>query len=347
MALAAKHRDVPLTPAAVPPPEGLTVEMLDRMTRFPGDLGVLPANNLPISPAQRLKIDLGRKLFFDSRLSLDRASSCATCHDPQKAFGDGRPLPTGFRGAALLRHTPTLLNVALGVLQFWDGRAVGLEAQAVMPIMAGGEMNMGSEVNIVQRLHESPDYDPLFQEVYGSSPNLKLLGDAIAAFESTLTTPDSPFDRYVGGDRNALTLQQKRGLALMVGKAGCVQCHSGPNLTDGKFHNIGLQAVAGSVTDLGRFEVTGREQDRGAFKTPTLRNIAITAPYMHNGSIASLEAVIDHYDRGGENVPGKSDLIFELGLTRREKLDLIALLRALTGTFPSNGQASKSAGVDQ
>jgi cytochrome c peroxidase len=347
LALSAERRGVPVTPAAVPLPTGLTVEMLDRMTRFPGDLGVLPVNNLPISPAQRLKIELGRKLFFDTRLSIDRAQSCATCHDPKKAYGDAQPLATGFKGVTLRRHTPTLLNAALGSALFWDGRADGLEAQAVMPMMAAGEMNMGSEANILQRLRERPDYDPLFQQIYGSSPNLKLLGDAIAAFEATLMTPDSPFDRYVRGDRNALTLQQRRGLALLVGKAACVQCHSGPNFTDGEFYNIGLRTVAGGATDFGRFDVTRSERDRGAFKTPTLRNVAITGPYMHDGSIATLEEVIDHYARGGDDVPGKSDLVFALGLTKQEKLDLIAFLQALTGTFPPDGQAAKSTGGDQ
>lgn len=341
-ALAADQRSVRAAKAVMPPPGGLTVALLDRMTRLPGDLGPLP-NNLPISPAQRLKIDLGRSLFFDTRLSGDRASSCATCHDPNKAFGDGRPLGTGHGGVSLLRHTPTLLNVSMGVLQFWDGRADGLEAQAVMPIMADAEMNLRSEVDIVQRLREKPDYDPRFQQVYGSSPNLKLLGDSIAAFEATLTTPDSPFDRYVRGDRNALTLQQKRGLVLMIGKASCVQCHSGPNFTDGKFHNIGLPPVSGAAADFGRFNVTKNEADRGAFKTPTLRNVAITGPYMHNGGMATLETVIDHYSRGGEEVAGKSDLIFELDLTANEKLDLIAFLKSLTGTYPPDGRAVKPA----
>ena len=341
LALAAKHTGVRphAITAQVLPPTGLTVEMLDKMTHRPGNLGALPANDLPISPSQRLKIELGRKLFFDTRLSIDHASSCATCHDPMKAFGDAQPLATGFKGKILRRHTPTLLNAVLGVPQFWDGRADGLEAQAAMPLMAANEMSMGSEINVVQRLRERPDYDPLFQLIYGSSPNLKLLGDAIAAFEATLVTPNSPFDRYVRGDKRALTFQQKRGLVLMVGKAGCVQCHSGSNFTDGKFHNIGLSSVAGAETDLGRFEVTRREQDRGAFKTPTLRNVASTAPYMHNGSMATLDGVIDHYARGGEDVPTKSDLIFELGLTKPEKVDLIAFLDALTGTLPPDEAA--------
>jgi cytochrome c peroxidase len=172
---------------------------------------------------------------------------------------------------------------------------------------------------------------------------MKLLGDAIAAFEETLVTPNAPFDRYVRGDRTALTPQQKRGLALMVGKAACVQCHSGPGFTDAKFHNIGLPRVLGAAADLGRFEVTKSDPDRGAFKTPTLRNVAITGPYMHDGSVPTLEGVIDHYAKGGGDVPGKSDLIFDLELTAGEKRDLVAFLQSLTGTFPFEGHSASGA----
>jgi cytochrome c peroxidase len=153
---------------------------------------------------------------------------------------------------------------------------------------------------------------------------------AISAFERTLITPDSPFDRYLNGDKNALSLEEKRGLVLFIGKASCSQCHNGPNLTDDKFHNLGSYRP----DDTGRYKVTRAEKDRGAFKTPTLRNIALTMPYMHDGSLRTLEEVIDHYDQGGGRARNKSDLILKLSLTQQEKSDLAAFLKTLTGKMP-------------
>jgi cytochrome c peroxidase len=316
------------------PAAGLTQARLDGLSRLPGDLAALPPA-FPLTPARAAKISLGRALFFDTRLSADRSMSCGTCHDPRFAFADGKPLPAGFGGKTLRRHSPTVLNAAFTIPQFWDGRAAGLEAQATMPIMSTDEMHMVTEKMLVDRLEADASYSRGFRAVYGASPNLKLIADALAAFEQTLVTPDAPFDRYVRGDRGALTEQQKRGLMLFVGKAACSQCHLGPNFTDGSFHNVGVPVAPGHPADDGRFEVTKDPKDRGAFKTPTLRNVDRTAPYLHDGSVATLEEIVDLYNRGGGPGAGKSDLIFELDLTTNEKKDLVSFLHSLTGTMPS------------
>jgi cytochrome c peroxidase len=224
-----------------------------------------------------------------------------------------------------------VLNAAFNKLQFWDGRAASLEEQAAGPIMAAAEMNMPSEQELVRRLSESARYRSAFLTVFGGAPSLQTVSRAIAAFERTLVTPDAPFDRYAAGDKHALTDQQKRGLLLFIGKASCTQCHRGPNFSDDEFHRIGL---VGSTDDVGRFAVTKREQDRGAFKTPSLRNVALTAPYMHDGSVASLEAIVDFYDRGGDAAGGRSDKVLPLELTTTEKSDLVAFLASLTGRLP-------------
>jgi cytochrome c peroxidase len=320
----------------VPPSAGvLTPARLDGFRRLPGDLGALPlVPPFPVTPMRAAKIGLGRDLFFETRLSVDRTMSCATCHDPRHGFADGKVLSPGFGGKTLRRHSPTVLNAAYTVAQFWDGRASGIEAQAIMPIMSNDEMNMGSEAIVVERLEQEPKYAQAFRQLYGAPPNLKLIGDAIAAFEQTLVTPDSPFDRYARGDRSALSEQQKRGLILFVGKAACSQCHLGPNFTDGVFHDLGAAPLSGAPPDAGRFEVTKNPADRGAFKTPTLRNVSLTAPYLHDGSMATLRQVVDFYNKGGGPDAGKSDRLFELGLTAAEIEDLISFLESLTGTLP-------------
>jgi cytochrome c peroxidase len=308
--------------------------MLDQMSRLPGDLGPLPP--VPVSadnPQDEAKIDLGRKLFFDPRLSRDRVQSCASCHDPRKGFSDGRPRAVGFGGRELARRSPSVLNAAYNVRQFWDGRAWSLEQQAEGPILAAAEMNMSADL-VGTRLQAIPEYNRSFQAVFGGRPTLENVAKAIAAFERTLITSDSPFDAYTRGDKAALSINEKRGLILFIGKAACVQCHKGPNLTDSRFHRLGLPLRAPGPEDVGRFAVSGKEQDRGAFKTPTLRNVSSRAPYMHDGALKTLEEVVDFYDRGGDGDPQKSPLIFELGLSQQEKSELIAFLRSLAGQPP-------------
>ena len=280
------------------------------------------------------KIELGKKLFFDTRLSLDRASSCATCHSPEKAFADGLPRAKGFQGVTLPRNSPTVLNAAYNTAQFWDGRATTLDEQCKGPLLAPAEMNMLDEKHLVDRLSSIPGYRHDFQTIFGGSPSLDSVTRAVAAFERTLVTPGSRFDRYAMGDKHALSEAEKRGLILFIGKAACSECHNGPNFTDNKYHNLGIAPAHGNPDDVGRFAVTKNPEDRNAFKTPTLRNITLTAPYMHDGSSATLEEVVELYDRGGGDAPNKSKLIYKLNLTGQEKADLVAFMKSLNGTMP-------------
>src|SRR4030095_471366 len=198
--------------------------------------------------------------------------------------------------------------------------------------MAAAEMNMPSEKEVVDRLNLSSSYTDLFRAAFDEAPNLKNIAKAIASFERTLVTPDSRYDRYLSGDKTALTEQEKRGLILFIGKASCSACHNGNNLADNKFHV--LAPTPNQPEDGGRYAVSKDEKDRGAFKTPTLRNVELTAPYTHNGALKSLEEVIEFYDQGGGEAKNKSDLIFKLELTKQEKADLLAFLKSLTGRQP-------------
>jgi cytochrome c peroxidase len=307
----------------------LSIQMLDEMRSLPGDLAALPALT-PGGSDNRDEIELGKQLFFETRLSLDRSLSCASCHDPAKGFTDGKALATGFAGKELKRHSPTILNSAFNTLQFWDGRSHSLEDQALGPITNPDEMNMVNGQLAVERLGKIAQYREMFQKVYGQSPTLNGIAKAISAFERTLITPDSPFDKYMKGDKNALRPAEKRGLLLFISKASCSQCHNGANLTDNEFHNLGQNRS----DDLGRFRISGEEKDKASFKTPTLRNVALTAPYLHDGSFKTLEEVVDYYNRGGGDSPNKSNLINKLFLTNQEKRDLVAFLKSLTGNLP-------------
>ncbi|MBL9121614.1 MAG: cytochrome-c peroxidase [Phycisphaerae bacterium] len=311
-----------------------TIEMLDQLPSLPGELGALPASvDNPNNPTTPEKVELGNMLFFDTRLSRDHSMSCATCHDPNKGWADGRPLAQGFGGKVLGRHSPTVLNAAFNSAQFWDGRAPDLEAQAIGPIMATGEMNSASEAEVIERLSASKDYRDRFQKVFGSAPTLADVGKAIAAFERTVISTDSRFDAYCKGDKKALTDSEKRGLILFFGKASCTQCHSGPNFSDNKYHNLGGHGST-PTEDLGRYGISKDEKDRGAFKTATCRSVDLTGPYMHDGRLATLEEVVDYYNAGGGSDPKKSELMQPLNLTASEKTDLVAFLKSLTGSVP-------------
>lgn len=313
----------------------ITPQMVDSMKILPGGLAALPAVPVPEdNPQSNAKVELGKQLFFDTRMSGDFSSSCATCHNPSIAFTDGLPRSRGFGGKTLLRNSPTVLNAAYNSAQFWDGRAATLDEQCKGPLLSPQEMNMVDEKHLVDRLNAVPEYRRDFQMVFGTGPTLDNVAHAIAAFERTLVTPDSRFDRYARGEKTALTDQEKRGLVVFFGKGSCSECHKGPNFTDNKYHNLGANPVPGNPEDLGRFAITHNPEDRGAFKTPSLRNVALTAPYMHDGSVATLEDVVDFYDRGGDGAPNQSKLIFKLNLTAQEKQDLIAFLKTLTGTLP-------------
>lgn len=317
------------------PVPAITPEMVDSMKVLPGGLAALPQVKAPAdNPQSQAKVELGRRLFFDTRLSLDHRSSCATCHDPEKAFTDGLPRAKGFKGVTLRRNSPTVLNAAFNESQFWDGRAATLDEQCKGPLLSQDEMNMLDEKHLVERLSKVKGYRKDFQNVFGSGPTLDNVAHAIAAFERTLVTPGSRFDQYVLGDKNALTAQEKRGLVVFFGKGACSECHKGANFTDNNFHNLGLVPAPGAPADPGRFAVSNNPEDKGAFKTPTLRNVALTGPYMHDGSSATLEEVIELYDRGGGDGPNKDKLIFKLNLSPQEKSDLVAFLKTLTGNLP-------------
>lgn len=247
-----------------------------------------PQDN-PTTPA---KVGLGKKLFFDPRLSGDNKMSCATCHMPDKAYGDGLALSPGAGGAALERNTQTCLNVGFFKSFFWDGRAASLEEQALGPIQSKVEMNQ--DLNELEaELSAIPGYVIEFESVFGTKPSLDGIAKALAAFQRTLVTEPAPFDRFLAGDKDALSDEAKRGLELFRGDAGCIECHNGPLLSDGKFYRLGV-----SFKDKGREKITGKKEDRYRFRTPSLRNIAETGPYMHNGSQKTLEEVVTFYFRG-------------------------------------------------
>jgi cytochrome c peroxidase len=282
-------------------------------------------------------VDLGRSLFFDTRLSSNNAISCATCHQPDRGFSDGQRYSVGVAGTPLKRHTPHLFNLAWGKTFFWDGRSASLEEQALVPLRSADEMGLPGDAAAV-KLASIPEYVAAFDRAYPKSGiTMKHLARAIAAFERTIVADDSPVDRYQAGDRTALDPAAVRGRQLFFGRALCSTCHSGPNFTDGLFHNTG---VLGS--DLGRaaFDRVGEFQMRPypffqmrrAFKTPGLRNVALTAPYQHDGSEETLEEVVRFYNLGGRDPAsyGKALDIRPLNLSDADLSDLVAFLRALT-----------------
>lgn len=276
------------------------------------------------------KVSLGKQLYFDQRLSRDNTVSCATCHSPRFGFTDGNPVSTGIQGQKGGRSAPTVVNRIFSREQFWDGRAASLEEQAVGPIASPIEMGFTHE-EVVQRLKGIEGYRSQFKDVFGTEDfTIEHVGKAIASYERTVISGNSPFDRFQAGDETALSAEAQRGLALFEGKASCVVCHSGPNFTDEKYHNLGVGADK-SEPDLGRFEVSQEEADMGAFKTPTLRDIALSAPYFHDGSAETLEKVVEYYNQGGVENPHLSSLVVPLNLTDEEEADLVLFLRSLTG----------------
>lgn len=294
-------------------------------------LGQLP--NVPI-PAYNLqypaKVELGKLLFFDPRLSKDNTVSCASCHVPAAGFADPRQFSLGVGGKQGGRNAPPALNAAYNQLQFWDGRAGSLEEQALGPIQNPIEMAETLD-GVVKKLGKVRDYQARFRAVFGEDISPGGIAMAIAAFERTLISTNSPFDRYVAGDQKALSDTAQRGLGLFAGKARCLLCHNGPNFTDNKFHNIGVPQTGPLKEDVGRYAVTKRASDRGAFKTPSLRSVALTAPYMHTGDLKTLEDVMEFYNKGGEAKTGKDTLITALNLTAQEKKDLVEFMKSLTG----------------
>jgi cytochrome c peroxidase len=265
-----------------------------------------PENN----PLSIEKIALGRKLFFDKRLSRDGSIACASCHDPNLAFSDARPVALGIAGRKGTRRSPRIANRAYGKSFFWDGRAATLEEQVGGPIANPLEMDL-----------------PVAEAASRLSLSETELRRALASYVRTILAGDSPYDRFVAGDRNALDAQAQEGLKIFRGKGGCIACHLGPNLTDERFHNTGV-----GTGDEGRANWSGRPEDTAAFKTPSLREVTATPPYMHDGSVATLEDVVEHYNRGGRANPYLDSELHQLQLTDAEKRALVAFLKTLSGT---------------
>ena len=310
------------------------------------------------------KISLGEALYFDKRLSADGTVSCATCHDPASAFTDRSMTASGFGSRAGTRNAPTVLNAMFSTALFWDGRAGSLEDQAKQPLINQSEMGMPDYAAVVARVGSVPDYVERFRRVFDSEVSINLVAKAIAAYERTLLSGDSPFDRFQAGDASAITAIQKRGWNLFRGKAQCMKCHtftrSAPFFSDFAFHNTGVAAKARNseqlvqsvraagiaradeaeqlsrlahaegISDLGRYLVTRRQADIGAFKTPTLRDIELTAPYMHEGSQKTLLDVVRFYNRGGEGNAYLDPRIRPLKLTEDEMNSLVEFMRSLT-----------------
>lgn len=287
---------------------------------------VWPADN-PYSPE---KADLGRYLYFDPRLSADGTVSCATCHNPQYAFTDGAPVSTGIRGQKGNRSAPTVINRAYSLAQFWDGRAPTLEAQAKGPMANPIEMGNTHEA-ITDNLKKISGYRELFAKAFGTEDfTIDQVAKAITTFERTIMSGNAPYDRYKAGQKNAMSPAQVRGMDVFFNKAKCDACHEGVNFTSNMYANLGVGADKPDP-DVGRYSVTHDPKDWGAFKTPTLREIAHTAPYMHDGSLKTLEDVVEFYNKGGipnQNLDAK---IKRLNLTDRDKKDLVAFLNALSG----------------
>lgn len=282
---------------------------------------------LPVPPQNPLLADrvaLGERLFFDPILSRDRSVSCGTCHLPEHAFSDGLAKSVGVEGRVGLRNAPSLLNVAYRTSLFWDGGALFLESQALVPLEDHREMDLPVE-DALDRLRRHPEYPALFAEAFdGEAPTVRTLTYALAAYQRTLVSAPTAFDRYRAGDADALSPEARAGLALF--ETHCQSCHAGPLLTSEGFENNG---AAVTDEDPGRERITFSAADRGTFRVPSLRAVARTAPYFHDGRFQTLEAVVAHYDRGGDATPGQSPRVRPLRLAEADRDALVAFLKTL------------------
>lgn len=362
----------PSLTAGVPGTGPITLEQIDAWLAEPANHVVLEPE-LPLglsqgagqiqglaeNPLTRAKIELGRQLYFDTRLSANSTVSCASCHDPAMGYTAHTQTGVGIDGQKGGRNSPVSFNRILSGKQFWDGRADSLEDQAVGPIANPIEMGFTHE-GVVKRLAEIPVYRRQFETIFGEV-TIDRVGQAIAAFERVIVTEPSPYDYHeqflpftkmdeediaddeelaakyaaakAAAEAHPLSESARRGRELFFGKANCTACHVGANLADELYHNLGV-GMAAAEPDLGRFVVTKEEKDRGAFKTPTVRNVALTAPYMHDGSQATLEEVVAWYDKGGHPNPHLSDKIKPLNLTEQERADLVEFMKACTSDTP-------------
>ncbi|HEY9126910.1 MAG TPA: cytochrome c peroxidase [Acidobacteriaceae bacterium] len=305
----------------------------------------LPAVPYPKdNPPTAETIALGRRLFYDNILSKGNSLSCSSCHQPEFGFRDARELSIGAEGKLGKRHAPTIINAAYYTRLFWDGRAKSLEDQVGFPIADPLEMNQTHEASVA-KIKKNPEYEALFAQAFGS-PGVTMgrLSAALASFERTIVSGDSPFDKYqYEGKKDALTPAQIRGLAVFLDphKGNCASCHTiGPKdalFTDNQFHNTG-EGVGddGQFTDQGYYEQTRKNADRGTFKTPTLRDVAISGPYMHDGRLKTLKDVVDFYAGRGNSNPYLDPRMANIQLTGQDRSDLVEFMRALTGTLPKN-----------
>ncbi len=291
--------------------------------KAPRGLGAVPIPKDNQHTAE--KVELGKQLYFDKRLSVDNTVSCASCHDPKLGWSNGDKTAVGVGGQRGGRSAPTVLNTAYQQFQFWDGRAPSLEAQALGPIANPIEMNLPIE-KAVEKIAAIKGYQEQFQKVFGQPVSADGIAKAIAAFERTVLSGDAPYDHFKAGDENALSAQAKEGMQLFFGKAKCSSCHSGPNFTDNGFHNLGVSFHA-EQSDPGRSVISKLEGDKGSFKTPSLRDIARSAPYMHDGSLATLEDVIAYYNQGGTANDFLDEEIFPLKLTAEQQAALVVFLK--------------------
>jgi cytochrome c peroxidase len=295
---------------------------------------LLPATppSPPDNQATPERAELGKMLFFDPRLSSERNLSCAGCHSPLFGWADGLPTAKGFKSKILGRASPTVMNSGYTTLQMWDGRRASLEDQAMGPMESQDEMAMNL-TSLFGWLSSSPGYKAEFAKAYPGEPIDKTTtSKAIAAYERTLISNDSPFDRWLRGDQTAMTPQQIRGFRLFAdpGKGNCAVCHQAPNFTDGGFHNLGLASYGRPNPDVGRFAIKPLPLLKGAFKTPTLRDVALTAPYFHDGSAKTLMEVMEHYNIGGVTKTDLDRKIKPLHLSQDEMQDIVAFMQALT-----------------
>jgi cytochrome c peroxidase len=327
-------------------------------------LGPLPPVPVPAdNPMSSEKVELGKMLFFDSRLGGDASSPCVVCHEPGKGWGDGGEISRGYPGTQHWRNSQTIYNSAYYNKLFWEGNVTSLEGQA--PAAAEGNVAGNGDPSLMEmRLRFIPEYVERFKKVFGTDwPRITHAWQAIAAFERTIVSDPKkvPFDRYTAGDKKALSDSAQRGMAVFHGKGGCIQCHNGPLASDQKFYSVGVpenevffkdplyqithrwEHYQKGVTearyrdanlDMGLYYQTKNPKDIAKFRTPSLRELKYTAPYMHNGILYTLEEVVDFYDKGGGDGPNKSPLVRKLGLSAEEKKDLVAFLEALSMDSP-------------
>jgi cytochrome c peroxidase len=303
------------------------------------DIGVLPKPEFPTNnPYSEAKEELGKKLFFDPRLSKSGQISCANCHDPELAWADGRRVAYGHDRQLGTRNAPTVLNIVYAKKYFWDGRAATLEDQAKAPIENPVEMNFHSRL-AVKTIAKIKGYREDFQKAFGSDKvTEENIVKAIATFERTIVSPKSKFDKFVSGEKDALTDSEINGLHIFRTKANCINCHNTPYFSDQKFHNVGLTYFGREYEDLGLYTISKKNEDVGKFKTATLREISQTAPYMHNGLFPNIRGVLNMYNAGMPDekrnresplAPHKSKMLEKLNLTDQELIDLENFLNTL------------------